>query len=280
MNSSNLAKPDSNSTLIQEQSNEHNLSHEILISLPHVIAKINEDKPAAAVSPVTSSLSSSDRKALKKQLKRHSLPKLVTKNKQGILKTSRASLKMKMRKSNLSEPKKLLLIKNLNLVAAARNNEAHVKRRSLPIIKQSDKKPTPTPTEKTTSQTTTTPATKIVEPIEPQPIKDEKPSNQDEDDLPLSKLIEIMRTEIKDEPKKEDIKGPMTSEEATTKAANNRPSTTIDELMHKLNNTPTTSILKRKLLSQVGEVPASPKSLLSISFSTEIAEVRTTYLYL
>ena len=274
MNSSNLAKPDS--TLIPDQSNEHDLSHEILISLPHVIAKINDDKPAV-VSPVTSSSSSSDRKALKKQLKRHSLPKLITKNKQGILKTSRASLKMKMRKSNLSEPKKLLLIKNLNLVAA-RNNETHVKRRSLPIIKQSDKKPTTTPTEKPI-QTTTTPTTKIVEPIEPQPIKDEKQTNQDEDDLPLSKLIEIMRTEVKDEPKKEEIKGeekkPMTSEEAATKAANNRPSTTIDELMHKLNNTPTTSILKRKLLSQVGEVPASPNPVLSISFSTEIAEVRT-----
>ena len=267
MNSSNLAKSDS--TVIQEQSNEHNLSHEILISLPHVIAKINDDKPAV-VSPTTS-LSSSERKALKKQLKRNSLPKMSTKKKQGILKTSRASLKLKMRKSNLSEPKKLLLIKNLNLVAA-RNNESHVKRRSLPIIKQSDKKPTPT------DKPTTTTATKTVEP-EPQPIKDEKQSNQDEDDLPLSKLIEIMRTEVKDEAKKEEIKDeekkPMTSEEAATKAANNRPSTTIDELMHKLNNTPTTSILKRKLLSQVGEVPASPNPVLSISFSTEITEVRS-----
>jgi hypothetical protein len=269
MNSSNLAKPDS--TGIQEQSNEHNLSHEILISLPHVIAKINEDKPAV-VSPASSSLSSSERKALKKQLKRNSLPKMSTKKKQGILKTSRASLKLKMRKSNLSEPKKLLLIKNLSLVAA-RNNESHVKRRSLPIIKQSDKKPTPT--EKIAATTT---ATKAVEP-EPQSIKDEKQSNQDEDDLPLSKLIEIMRTEVKDEGKKEEIKEeekkPMTSEEAATKAANNRPSTTIDELMHKLNNTPTTSILKRKLLSQVGEVPASPNPVLSISFSTEITEVRS-----
>lgn len=171
-------------------------------------------------------------------------------------KSSKRSLILKLQKnSKLSGAKKLLLIKNLrtSVVNAKKNNTSiFLIKKSLSRVNKRKEYLNPENKKITNSIDTT-----IVE-------------VDDEDDIPLAKFIEMKKFEISSKPSSIEQSELNTSSNTNTdkneQNLNNNAAhilTRTDELIQKLNSTPTTSILKRKLLNKIGEV--SP--MLSVSLN-------------
>ena len=75
-------------------------------------------------------------------------------------------------------------------------------------------------------------------------------TSDNEDDKPLSDLVDRKKMEINDQKSEESVKMDMVAEQQVTDSAKLAPNKkTTDDLMHRLNNTPTTSILKKKIVN-------------------------------
>lgn len=273
----------------KKESSRATLSQEFISSLVQVAAKVETTpSPKAKPSPkVKKPVKRPNRMTKTSNSKNSNIQKaIIEKNK-----ASAASFILKLRKTNkFNGAKKLLLIKNLRaaaMAAAAASKGStstlynRVKKVSKPaklaIVKGDEAK------NEMIATTVEKPQTEIVE---------------DEDDLPLAKLIEMKRLELtaaaqengkEKEKENEQVNEKETNETETpvcksietqdekksSDQVRRQPATT-DELMQKLNNTPTTSILKRKLLSKVGDV--SP--MLSVSLiSSQCTEVNCFYIF-
>lgn len=263
------------------------LSQEILKSLEHVTVKVERPQLVRKSKKSASNL----RKSMKRNVtlaNRKTLKKIIIKPK-----ARKAALVQKIRNSNLSEPKKLLLIKSLR---SSLNNEQHEhqvsrtkfkskKTRNKLLMDSDQKNHAKTGYEAEESvknvEGNCEPRKREVNVVLANIVQTQTNTTQevDEEDLPLSQLIVMKRIEMtpadlkceaEDDEEKVQVKGE-SKEQAPTKVS--RQSTTTDELIQKLNSTPTTSILKKRLLSRVGGEMSNSQSMFSISMSSQIIEV-------
>lgn len=240
---------------------EISLAKEVIVSIDQLETKLERNNLTNKHSS-----KSNKRSQMVRKLKRRNRKSLKN------LKSSTGSLIHKLQKpSKLSNAKKLLLIKNLRAAAFATNKTSIFCIKKSKSLRKPSKKNVDVANHVDENPDTLQKVSQLPEFVTP----------EDEDDLPLAKFIEMKKLENQIKPDMDNnqeaeptslIPNNNNTIEKNDQGLNNnlnRPSTSTDELIQKLNSTPTTSILKRKLLNKVGE--GSP--LLSISLTACQIEV-------